>query len=171
MKTTVITPKIKIAEMLNVYPQLEDLMAEISPDFKKLKNPILRNTVARVTTLEQAVKIAGLQLGEVINKIRAAVGQDTLDNVEESPDGFVNDFNQFDENEISIKIDARPLIENGEHPLDLVIKKFTILENGKYLELITPFLPIPLIDIARQRGAKVMAKKISENEYRIYFIK
>jgi uncharacterized protein (DUF2249 family) len=171
MKLPVITPKIKIAEMLNVYPQLEDLMVEISPDFKKLKNPILRNTVARVTTLEQAVKIAGLQLGEVINKIRAAVGQDTLDNVEESPEGFVNDFSQYDENEISIKIDARPLIENGEHPLDLVIKKLAILENGKFLELITPFLPIPLIEIARQRNAKVMAKKISDNEYRVYFVK
>lgn len=46
----------KVAELLGAYPQLEEQLLKLSPTFAKLKNPILRRTVAKVTSLQQAAK-------------------------------------------------------------------------------------------------------------------
>jgi len=46
-KELIITPQIKVAELLETYPQLEEVLIDLSPTFKKLKNPVLRRTIAR----------------------------------------------------------------------------------------------------------------------------
>ena len=38
-----ITPETKVGEMLEAYPQLEEVLLEISPTFRKLRNPVLRS--------------------------------------------------------------------------------------------------------------------------------
>ena len=48
---TEITPQTMVGDMLENYPELEDKLIEIAPVFKKLKNPILRKTVAKVATV------------------------------------------------------------------------------------------------------------------------
>ena len=53
----VITPKTKVAELLSTYPELEDVLVDMAPAFKKLKNPVLRRTIARVTSLQQAASV------------------------------------------------------------------------------------------------------------------
>ena len=50
----IITPKTKVLQLIEAYPHLEDVLIEYVPAFKKLKNPILRNTVAKIATLQQA---------------------------------------------------------------------------------------------------------------------
>jgi hypothetical protein len=47
-----ITPSTRFAEMLDNYPELEDTLIGIAPSFKKLKNPFLRKSVAKVATLK-----------------------------------------------------------------------------------------------------------------------
>jgi hypothetical protein len=46
-----ITPQTKVGELLDAFPELENVLIQIAPPFKKLRNPILRRTVARVTRL------------------------------------------------------------------------------------------------------------------------
>ena len=48
-----ISPKTKVGELLDAYPELEPVLMAMSPAFEKLKNPVLRKTVARVATLQQ----------------------------------------------------------------------------------------------------------------------
>ena len=48
-----ISPKTKVGELLDAYPELENVLMAMSPAFEKLKNPILRKTVAKVATLQQ----------------------------------------------------------------------------------------------------------------------
>jgi hypothetical protein len=55
-----ITPETKIADLLDAYPQLEDVLIQQSPHFTALKNPILRKTVAKVATLERASQMSGI---------------------------------------------------------------------------------------------------------------
>ena len=52
-----ITPQTKVGELLTAYPELEDLLIEIAPAFKKLRKPVLRRTVAKVTSLAQAARV------------------------------------------------------------------------------------------------------------------
>ena len=64
----------KVAELLGAYPQLEEQLLKLSPTFAKLKNPILRRTVAKVTSLQQAAKIAGISPARMVQALRKAVG-------------------------------------------------------------------------------------------------
>jgi len=45
-----ILPTVTVHKLLVAYPQLEEVLIGIAPPFKKLKNPILRRTIAKVAT-------------------------------------------------------------------------------------------------------------------------
>lgn len=69
-----ITLDVKVGALLEAYPQLEQTLYEISPMFKKLSNPILRKTVARVTSLKQVAEVGGIPPVDLINRLREAAG-------------------------------------------------------------------------------------------------
>jgi hypothetical protein len=55
-----ITPRTRVGDLLYAYPQLENVLIDMSSAFEKLKNLILRNTIARVATLSQVAAVGGL---------------------------------------------------------------------------------------------------------------
>ena len=71
-----ITPDVRVAQLLEVYPELEAVLVSLSPTFQALKNPVLRRTVAKVATLRQVASVGGIGLGILINRLREAVGQE-----------------------------------------------------------------------------------------------
>ena len=52
-----ITPATKVADLLAQYPELEDVLISMAPPFRKLKNPVLRRSVAKVASLKQAATV------------------------------------------------------------------------------------------------------------------
>ncbi len=48
--------------------------------------------------------------------------------------------------------DARRDVSEGVHPLPLVMKDLKSLGADDVYELVTPFVPAPLIDLARTKG-------------------
>ena len=158
-----ITPEIKVAELLDNFPELEDKLIEIAPPFKKLKNPVLRKTLAKVTTLRQASKVGGISLAELINTLRIEAGQNEIA-VEESQTKKELKPNWVIEENIKITYDASLDLENGVHPVAKVSKEIlTLTENEIYL-LITPFLPGPLIDIVKEKGFTTFSENKSAAE-------
>ena len=71
-----ITPESKVGELLDSYPQLEEVLVELSPAFEKLRNPVLRKTVAKVASLRQISKIGNIPVAELISRLRQEVGQE-----------------------------------------------------------------------------------------------
>ena len=143
---------------------------EISPTFGKLQNPVLRKTVAKVASLRQAAVIGNVQLAGMINRLRAAAGLSSADSITESTAEVPNEGN-VDREKIVESFDARPMIETGGHPMNLVLEKAERLNPGEILELITPFLPAPLIEILQGKGYNVVFNEAGENEYRTFIQK
>ena len=166
----IITPKTKIGEMMDSYPELEELLIEIAPTFKKLKSPILRRTIAKVTTLEQAAKVGNVCLEDMINKLRAGIGQDDIGNLVvdqaslEKPDWM-------DESKIVKTLDARKIVNNGGHPVGQVLKEVRDLKSGEIYEMIAPFLPAPLIDQVAEQGYKTWTIEPDLGFFRCFFYK
>jgi len=73
-----IMPTTKVAALLDHFPQLEDVLIGMAPPFRKLKNPVLRKSVAKVASLRQAAAVGRVPVVELVNKLRAAVGQEPL---------------------------------------------------------------------------------------------
>jgi hypothetical protein len=165
-----ITPETKVGEVLDTYPELEELLIEIAPPFRKLHNPVLRKTVARVTSLRQAAKVGGVPIGEMINKLRLALGQETIEVDSDRTSGEGTERPAWLENRpIWKSLDARPLIESGQEPLGMVMTDLSALPPKQLYELIAPFEPAPLIDRARKRGFETYCVHDADGSTRTYF--
>lgn len=148
---------IKVSDLLDAYPHLEDTLLELSPAFSKLRNPILRRTVAKVTTLQQAAKVAGVSPILLLETLRQAAGL-PIDGSNESID-IENEQKDkpewFGEMNITIRFDARPIIESGENPMQEIIRLSKELQNNQIMELTAPFKPVPIMDLLKSKGFEV----------------
>ena len=174
MKNLLITPKTKIFELLEAYPQLEQVLIESAPPFKKLSNPILRKTISKITSLSQAALIGGLKVEELVNLLRAKAGQTHFEDFETEDHQIVNQKPEwFDEQCICKTIDIRDIINSGEQPVHQVMASIRDLKPGEIFQVIAPFLPAPLIDksISMNYRHWLDRREEEEEEYRVYFTK
>ena len=82
-----ITPESKLGELLERWPALVEVLIELSPHFRALKNPVLRRTVAKVATLRQVSKVSGVSLATLIERLRAGAGLSPLAFTDEGGSG------------------------------------------------------------------------------------
>lgn len=170
MEKLIITPKTKIFDLLEAYPQLEDVLIAAAPPFKKLRNPVLRKTVAKITSLSQAATIGGLKVEELINKLRTEVGQKTSDSIEVEHGNYITEKpNWFNESEVVDTIDIRDMLNAGEQPVHEVLSAVKKLESNKILKVIAPFIPAPLIDKSLSLDYKHWLDKKGEEEFWVFF--
>jgi len=168
--TLIITPKTKVLQLIEQYPQLEDILIEYAPAFKKLKNPVLRKTVARVATLQQAASIGNVKVEDLINRLRKEVGQDLLQDSEYVKYN-VKRPEWFDEEKIDAELDAGEMLEEGEQPVNQVITDLKKLPTDKIYKLKAPFVPAPIIDKATSLGFEHWVDKKSTDKVEVYFFK
>ncbi len=158
-----ITPKTKIGELLDHFPKLEPVLLQLSPAFASLKNPILRKTVAKVATLQQASVIGGIKVDELVNKLRKEVGQEPLFGDAADSDYISAEApSWFDESKISILFDARETIQSGGSPMNQILEKSKRLGPDEIFEFITPFVPTPILDTLKEKGFRVFSRKEGE---------
>ena len=147
-----ITPDSKVGELLERWPALEGVLLEISPHFKALRNPVLRRTIAKVATLRQVSAVSGVALGVLVERLRAGAGLAPAALADEAPGGPSERPPWADERSVTRTHDARAAIEAGEHPMPRVMADLAALADGEVYVLVTPFVPAPLVDLARGKG-------------------
>jgi uncharacterized protein (DUF2249 family) len=166
----IITPKTKVLELIESYPDLEDKLISYVPAFEKLKNPLLRRTIAKVATLQQAALIGNVNISDLINELRVAAGMEYLDtNDMESSSYITNKPEWFIPEKVTVQFDVREMLERGEHPVNQVLADLKSLPEGEIYCMTASFLPAPLIDKASGLGFKHWVDKQSETVFLIYF--
>jgi hypothetical protein len=165
-----IIPSTKVAELLAAYPELEDVLIGMAPPFKKLKNPILRRSVAKVASVSQAAAVARLPVGEVVNALRSAVGHPelTIDATASDAEYLTAQPDWVDLSRVVATVDERENTGDDEMPLNRVIREATRLDEGDLLELITTFLPAPGIDRLKAKGFNVWPVETAPSIIRTY---
>ena len=147
-----ITPDSRIGELLERWPELEAVLVDLSPHFRALANPVLRRTVAKVATLRQVSTVSGVPLGVLVEKLRAGAGLSPLRVTEEAGGSPTERPSWAVEGSVTRTLDARAAIEAGEHPMPQVMADLATLGHAQVYELVTPFVPAPLLDLARGKG-------------------
>ncbi len=171
MDKLIITPRTKIYDLLEAYPQLEDVLIDTAPQFKKLKNPLLRRTIARITTLSQAATIGGISVEKLINTLRDAVGQGAVTTFEDTQISYNKvQPGWFSEGKIARTIDIRDMLHAGEQPVHEVLSAIKKLKQREVLEVIAPFLPAPLIDKAASLGCSHWIDERGPEEFYLYLL-
>ena len=153
----------KIYDLLKEYPFLEDELIRINPKFKKLKNPILKKTVARIASIKQAAAVGGMDAGELLNRIRKAVGLEEV--VVEPLEEEEQKTPKWIANEPKAIFMVQELLDSGKNPLAEVDKKLKELQSGDIILLISDFKPEPLIDEMKKKNQKVFSIQKDKNFY------
>jgi hypothetical protein len=172
MAGLIITPKTKIYDLLEAFPELEDTLIAAAPEFKKLKNPVLRKTIARITNIGQAATVGGLNVEELVNRLREQAGQGSISQLDETGSKYVTVCpGWFKKEAVVYTVDIGEMLNRGEQPVHEVLSAIKKLNENEILEIIAPFVPAPLLDKTLSLGHKHWLDKKSEHEYRIFFMK
>ncbi|MCU0457395.1 MAG: DUF1858 domain-containing protein [Bacteroidales bacterium] len=170
MEKLIITPKTKIYDLLEAYPELEETLIDAAPEFKKLKNPVLRKTITRITNIGQAAVIGGLNVEELVNRLRKKAGQSAIGQIDEAGNKYVTVCpSWFSKEAVVQNIDIREMLNRGEQPVHEVMAALKKLQPGQIIEIIAPFIPAPLLDKSLSLNYKHWLEKKSETEYRVFF--
>jgi len=166
----IITPKTRVGELLDFYPELEPVLMELSPAFKKLQNPVLRKTVAKVATLQQAASLGNIPVTEVINTLRTEVGQQLFEGADSGDEINYEKPGWFDPGKVSVTFNASPLIDSGQNPMQEVFGHLEKINAGEIFLLTTPFVPAPIIELISKRGYVHYCIASNEGQCSTYFI-
>jgi len=164
-----ITPGTKVGELLHAYPELEQVLLDLSPAFAKLKNPVLRKTIARVATLQQAAMVGGLKTDLLITRLRQVAGQGETEFADAGDASSLGIPDWYDRTRISVTFDATPMINGGESPMAEILSLARELEPGKLLELETPFYPAPIVDLLEKKGCRSYAETRGEKTVTYFY--
>ncbi len=166
-----ITPSTKVNDLLDVYPELEETLIGIAPPFKKLKNPMIRKSVARVATIKHISSVGNVPLNELINKLREAIGQPATNDFYEDENYFSNQPDWFSADKISLSVNEEKIEDKDKMTLVTILQEARNVKKGEIIELITTFLPAPGIDIMKSKGYSVWTVKEEDDLIKSYFLK
>ncbi len=166
-----INPSITVHDLLEAYPELEDVLIGIAAPFKKLKNPFLRKTVAKVATIRHIASVGGVQLDKLIAQLREAVGQSESTESYDDQNYFSEQPNWFSPGKVVLTISEDKLDNDDRMTLVVILREAKNIKQGEIIEVVTSFLPAPGIDILKSKGYSVWTQKISDDMIKSYFLK
>jgi len=166
-----ITPSITVHELLEEYPQLEEVLIGIAPPFKKLKNPFLRKTIAKIATIKHISSVGGVPLGELIAKLRNSVGQSPSNESYTDEDYFGEQPKWFSRDKVTLTVEEEKVENKNKMTLVTILQGSKDVKSGEIIELVTTFLPAPGIDTLRSKGYSVWVKKGNDGIIKSYFLK
>lgn len=168
-----ITPNTTIHAAITAHPELLEVLIAQSPAFEKLRNPLLRRTLTRLTTVQQAAAIAQLDHRQLVHVLNEAIGESPPAMVEEmslpgsatgAPPAWLNA-------PIAAEVDVRPTLDRGEEPFSQIISVVAQVPEGEQFVLFTRFEPLPLYTVLERRGFQPYARCLGPEDWEIRFFR
>lgn len=170
----VINEKTKIAHILKEHPDALQIIVALSPDFKKLLNPILRKLVAGRATIAMASKMGGVKPQDFFNALKP-MGFEVDENYKSTEKIVVEtslpEFLGSRKKEQIIEFDVRKMIADGGDPLRPIQEKVRKLKVGEVLLIVADFQPVPLIRLLGNQGFESHVRTLAADKIETYFYK
>ena len=167
-----INAQTKISKLLQHHPDALETIITVSPDFKKLRNPLLRKLMAGRTSIAMASKIGGVT-PEDFFKALAPLGFEVdtqTQQQEEKPESTpMPDYIKNLRPEQKVNFDVRAMLADGKDPLRDIQIKVKSLKPGEALIIINDFEPIPLIRVLEKQGYQSWVNYIDKDTIETYF--
>jgi len=162
-----ITLDTKIADLLENYEGMKDLLISINPKFKKLNNPVLRRTLAKIAGVKQAAIVGGMDPLDLLNQLRVAYDQKPV-SLEEKMTVASVVAPQWIENTPKEILNGNEILDKQENPLAIAFNILRKFEASEILQIQTDFKPQPLIDEFEKKGYKVYCQEKNSSKYMTY---
>ncbi len=166
-----ITFETKIADLLNDYEGMKDILIKINPRFKKLNNPVLRRTLAKIAGVKQAAVVGGMDPTDLLNQLRVAVGQDPLSVQDEKEVVGASERPSWTHEAPKAILKADEMLEREQNPLAEATKVLKQFEKGEILAIDSDFQPEPLIEAFEKKGYVVYCHQQGKDHFLTYIKK
>ena len=149
----VITGRTKLKDALETYPQLKEVLLQLSPKFKRLEQSRFLNTVAQQASFSDVARMGGLSLCSVLHAVNRAIGQEEAlmesfpDCIKETaPVSFPHHARSFQR---VIPFDIR---ERSDYFLPDLTRQIEQLHSGEAVKLLSDFEPTPFQNMLDEMG-------------------
>lgn len=168
----VINKKTRIGKIIKKNPDALQTIVSLSPDFKRLLNPVLRKLVAGRTSISMASKMGKVTPKDFFTALEPLgfeIDWSDLDQEDEAEGEPMPEYLEKLEAGKIIDFDVRKIIAAGGDPLRPIQEKVKALNTGEALKVITDFEPIPLIKVLEKQGFQSHLNYVDSDTIESYF--
>lgn len=166
----------RIAKVLAEDEHLLDVLIEASPAFEKLRSAALRTTMARLVTVEQAARIAGLDAEVLVDRLnRARRGDAPAVHPALAPQPTAPAFPEVPAAlralppDRIVELDVREDLRAGREPFRRILDAARALPAGSVLRLRAIFEPAPLYPVLARHGLTHVTERLAADDWRVWF--
>lgn len=173
----VIRPDDRVADVLARDERLVDVFVSVSSHFNKLRNPTLRKVMARLVTVEQAARVAGVDAVELLGRLNRALGLEAEAAAgERRPPLETAELRPLPAHiatlpaERIVDLDVREDLGRGAEPFSRIMEARRRVPAGGVLRLRAPFEPAPLYAVMARYGFERFTERLSDDDWRVWFV-
>lgn len=156
---------------------LVEVFVRHSLAFDKLRNPVLRRTMAKLVSVRQAAGVAGVSPEALCRDLNAALGLDLPSGQEAAATPTVPEpAPQSTVARVSppaslreVALDLRDDLRRGQEPFSRIMAAVGTLGEGEVLRLRTIFEPEPLYAVLARRGLQHATEAHAADDWSVWF--
>ena len=167
----------RVSDVLARDEHLVDVFVRHSPHFEKLRNHALRRVMARLVTVEQAARVAGVGVDVLLRDLNeaaratAATGEPPAARTEPRPPAApaVPPAARRPADRPEVDLDLRDDMRAGREPFSAIMTAVRELEHDQVLRLRTIFEPVPLFAVMAKRGFLHESRREAPDDWSVWF--
>jgi uncharacterized protein (DUF2249 family) len=164
----------RVASVLAKDARLLEVFVAASPAFEKLRSAAMRKTMARLVTVEQAAKIAGLDPAALIERLNAALDGAPAPSAPEAPATTTSlppipaALTTLPPERI-VDLDVRDELRAGIEPFGRILAAARALPADHALRVRAIFEPAPLYAVLAKHGLGHATEQLDAEDWRVWF--
>ncbi|HSK21167.1 MAG TPA: DUF2249 domain-containing protein [Longimicrobiales bacterium] len=167
----------RVSTVIGRDESLIDVFASLSPAFERLRSPGMRKVMARLVTVEQAARMAGVDADELVSRLNgheaardvAANTMTEADNVAAMDTGSKPAALAAIDNERIVVLDVRDELRAGREPFSLIMGALRSVPEGGALVIRAIFEPVPLYAVMKRQGLEHWTEELAADDWRVSF--
>lgn len=170
-----VAPGDRVSDVLARDESLAEVFIRAAPQFAKLRNSAMRRVMARLVTIEQAARMAGVRCDVLVRDLNQSLGvapavvspvaSPSIENSAGPTAGMAP--RPTDAREVTL--DVRDDLRAGREPFSAIMSAVAKLGAGDVLHLRAIFEPVPLYAVLEKRGFVHESQAQAEDDWSVWF--
>jgi len=164
----------RVSDVLARDERLVEVFVRHAPHFSKLRNRAMRRVMARLVTVEQAARTAGIAPDQLVNDLNEALGfavppvsHSTATAAAASSEAEPT--RQHPTSAPVVELDVREDLRSGREPFSRIMSAVGSLGDEDVLHLRATFEPVPLFTVLGKRGFVHESQAHAADDWSVWF--
>jgi len=167
----------RVSDVLARDEALLEVFVGHAPHFSKLRNRTMRRVMARLVTVEQAARMAGVPVNGLLTAINDALGVPVADRSATpdepaqpaAPPEAQAPVQTHPPDAALVVLDVRAELRAGHEPFSAIMRAVGMMEQDEVLHLRTTFEPVPLFHVLAKRGFTHEVTEHGPEDWSVWF--